>query len=111
MNKPVKSTAGTYRRFVLPDWARHEMAHLESLLAESSMREAQLRADGRALLLARNEAERALKIITLCKRIDVVIPAPTERSTTFYILGHNTAQPVFGVSPGDTILLARGTQS
>lgn len=54
-----------------------------------------------------SQAKFMLNLMTGIEKVDVVIPVPREGITTYFIIDHNHAMPIFGVQPGDKILLAR----
>lgn len=58
-----------------------------------------------------NEAEHAVKLVTDVDvaKIDVVIPAEPDRVSQYYVVSKNMITPVFGMQPGDKILIARKT--
>lgn len=68
----------------------------------------QLRADGRNLLVQRDTAQRALTLLWKVEKLDVVITPPGDGLTTYYaITSRNQIMPIFGVMPGDKILVSR----
>lgn len=86
------------------DIQQRQVLEISDLRAEAQ----QLRADGRNLLVQRDEARRVLELLANVKRVDVVITPPGEGLTTYYAVhGRNQITPVFGVLPGDKILVAR----
>lgn len=106
------SSAGTKRRFSLPKWARHEMAALENEMAH-------LQADGRLLLRRRDDLAKSLMGALMANQSlfgakfnEVhVLRNATKPVVTLYQIVNDRIEPIVAVRPGDSLVVARKTES